>query len=625
LELPDEPLHAGVATVAASLWWVWSPSYDNHVIIDTAGSDIDTVIGVYTGKALANLTEVASGDNVPGLAQGFVEFDAERGVSYYIAVAGATADDLGSIRLRVEPNGLPDTLPPIVQILEPAHGAVVTTEKITVSGIAADPRPASGVLGVNVQNQGDLMWKRASGTTNWSVGLLLKEGYNTISATSVDYARNSAEPVTIVVQYMPLTTPNDHFLNALDLEGSIGLVGAGNESATKEYLEPFHGDNQGGKSVWFRWTAPADGVITLATTNATYDTLLGVYTGSVVTNLTAIAGNDDAEFGVSTSKVSVGVLSDTTYSIAVDGFAGSGGEAELTYEFVEGAVLRLETFAESNGRVTPESGDYASGAVVTVRALANPGYVFERWTGTIESIANPLEVTMDQPHSVTAHFTRPSISDDFETGGFNPELNYTLHTDGSSAPWSVVEGSAGPGSYSARSGSIADNEESILILEERMVAGVASFQYRVSSEASFDVLEFRVNGDIRRTWSGQSDWMLYQFVVPEGTNKLEWIYRKDPSLKNAEDAVFVDNLEVPVYRPAPEEASALQMVSLPAQGDITVILTGEPGRRYAVESSSDLRTWTTVDTVTALSNGSVKYTDPQGLQQSARYFRARGL
>jgi hypothetical protein len=154
---------------------------------------------------------------------------------------------------------------------------------------------------------------------------------------------------------------------------------------------------------------------------------------------------------------------------------------------------------------------------------------------------------------------------------------------------------------------------------------VASFQYRVSSEASFDVLEFRVNGEVKRTWSGQNDWTLYQFVVPEGTNKLEWIYRKDPSLSNGEDAVFIDNLEVPVYRPAPEEASALQMLSMPAQGGITVMLTGEPGRRYAVEVSSDLQTWNTVDTVTALSNGSVKYTDLQGPQQSARYYRARGL
>ncbi|MFM1942554.1 MAG: hypothetical protein RI897_1536 [Verrucomicrobiota bacterium] len=625
LELPDEPQHSGVATVAASLWWVWSPSYDNHVVIDTAGSDIDTVIGVYTGKTLANLTEVASGDNVAGRAQAYVEFDAERGVSYYIAVAGATSDDTGSIRFRVEPDGRPDTLPPIVQILEPANGAVVTSEKITISGIAADPKPASGVFGVSVQNQGDLMWKRASGSTNWNVSLLLKQGYNTISATAVDYARNTAVPVSIVVQYMPLTTPNDHFVNALELEGSNGQVGAGNESATKEYLEPFHGGNQGGKSVWYRWTAPADGVLTVATTNNTYDTILGAYTGTVVTNLTTVAGNDDAELGVSASRVSVGVMTGVEYHIAVDGFAGGNGEAELVYEFVEGAALRLETIAGENGRVSPESGDYSVGSVVTVTALPDPGYVFEGWTGTIRSSANPVEITMDQPYTLIASFIRPSISDDFESGSFNPELAYNRNPPGSSAAWSVVQGNAGGGDYSARSGHIADNQQSILLLEGRMVAGVASFQYRVSSEASFDVLEFRVNGEVKRTWSGQNDWTLYQFVVPEGTNKLEWIYRKDPSLSNGEDAVFIDNLEVPVYRPAPEEASALQMLSMPAQGGITVMLTGEPGRRYAVEVSSDLQTWNTVDTVTALSNGSVKYTDLQGPQQSARYYRARGL
>jgi len=625
MEFPDEPFHAGVPTVDASLWWTWSPSFDTHVIIDTAGSDFDTVVAVYTNAPLASVRHVASADNPAGRLQAYVDFDATRGVTYYIAVASATRDVTGSIRLRLEPNGFPDTLPPLVQFLEPGNGSVVTTNRVLVSGLAADPRPASGVGRILVQVQGDLIWKRATGTTNWSVNVLLKEGYNTIAASGVDYARNQSDPVHLVVQYMPPTTPNDHFKNAMPLEGNAGLVSAFNEFATREYLEPFHGGNQGGRSVWYRWTAPADGVLTLSTssTNTTYDTLIGVYTGTVVTNLTTIAGNDDAGLGDSTSMVSLGVIGDTVYSIAVDGFAGAGGEGELTYNFVAGEVRRLDIVTGANGRVTPESGEYASGTSVTVTAVPDPGYVFEGWTGTVTSTANPLELIMDQNHSLTGSFVRPTITDDFESGGFNPEINYLLSSPGSSVPWSVVSGSSVGGDYAARSGLITDNQLSILALEERMIAGVGSFWYRVSSEAEFDVLEFRVNGDLKRTWSGQSDWIFYQFVVPEATNKLEWVYRKDPSLANGEDAVFIDNLELPVFRPAGQPDVALQMV--PQSPGISVMLRGEPGRRYAVEISTDLEQWTEISRVTARTDGSVAFKDPQPPTHTARYYRARGI
>jgi subtilisin family serine protease len=627
MEFPDEPFHAGVPTVDASLWWAWSPSFDNHVIIDTAGSDFDTVVAVYTNSPLASAREVVSADNSAGRQQAFVEFDAARGVTYYIAVASATRDVTGSIRLRVEPNGFPDTLPPLVEFLDPGNGSVVTTNRVLVSGLSADPRPASGVSRVLVQVQGDLIWKRATGTTNWSVNLLLQPGLNTISASAVDFARNQSDPVHMMVDYMPPTTPNDHFKNAMALEGSTGLVNAFNEFATKEFLEPFHGGNQGGRSIWYRWTAPADGVLTLSTasTNTTYDTLLGVYTGTVVTNLTTIAGNDDAAIGDSTSMISLGVVSGTEYSIAVDGFAGGGGDAELLYDFVVGEIRRLDTAAGSNGRVTPESGDYASGTSVTVTAVPDPGYVFEGWTGTVTSAANPLELVMDQDHSVTGSFVRPTITDDFESGGFNPEINYILSSPGSSAAWSVVEGDSAGGEYAARSGVISDNQQSILALEEPMIAGVGSFWYRVSSEAEFDVLEFRVNGDTKPSWmwSGQSDWIFFQFVVPEGTNKLEWVYRKDPSLSNGEDTVFIDNLEIPVFRPVDQVEVALHMVAEPS--GFSVMLRGEPGRRYSVEVSTDLQQWTEVSRVTARADGSVTFNDPQPATHTTRYYRARGM
>ena len=50
----------------------------------------------------------------------------------------------------------------------------------------------------------------------------------------------------------------------------------------------------GAASVWFKWTAPASGDVTVDTIGSSYDTVLGLYTGSARHALTLIDENDDA-------------------------------------------------------------------------------------------------------------------------------------------------------------------------------------------------------------------------------------------------------------------------------------------------------------------------------------------
>src|SRR5437899_11952042 len=93
---------------------------------------------------------------------------------------------------------------------------------------------------------------------------------------------------------MPGKPPNDLFANAIPLGGSSGTVSGFTTNATKEFNEPNHAGNAGGKSVWWSFTPSADGGISLTTSNSTFDTLLGLYTGTSVSELTTIASNDDA-------------------------------------------------------------------------------------------------------------------------------------------------------------------------------------------------------------------------------------------------------------------------------------------------------------------------------------------
>jgi len=58
-----------------------------------------------------------------------------------------------------------------------------------------------------------------------------------------------------------------------------------------------------------------------------------------------------------------------------------------------------------SGTVSPSSGTYAAGTVVTLTATAAADYSFSSWSGTDNNAINPTTVTMTSDKSVTAHFT----------------------------------------------------------------------------------------------------------------------------------------------------------------------------------------------------------------------------
>lgn len=114
---------------------------------------------------------------------------------------------------------------------------------------------------------------------------------------------------------------NDDFSNAFTINGNCTTVTGTNLAATKEPGEPNHAGNVGGASVWWKWIAPTSGSATVTTDGSDFDTLLGVYTGSSVNNLTPVASNDDDGTG-SQSTATFNAVAGTTYYIAVDGWFG---------------------------------------------------------------------------------------------------------------------------------------------------------------------------------------------------------------------------------------------------------------------------------------------------------------
>lgn len=122
---------------------------------------------------------------------------------------------------------------------------------------------------------------KAGHTYYMSVG-----GYPTQSATGAIQLNWSSGP--------PLAPPsNDNFANATVLTGYWGSTNVDNTLATHELGEPSHAGFPASASVWYQWTAPADGEVTLDTTGTSVDTVLTVYSGTNLASLNQIAANDD--------------------------------------------------------------------------------------------------------------------------------------------------------------------------------------------------------------------------------------------------------------------------------------------------------------------------------------------
>ncbi len=145
-----------------------------------------------------------------------------------------------------------------------------------------------------------------------------------------DYGTATSDPTLLIVQ-VPPQAPGDNFANRVAIIGTNGVVGGTNRFATKEAGEPNHGGKAGSNSVWYTWQAPSNGIATFRTQGSVFDTLLGVYTGGTVSNLTTVASDEDLG-GFFTSEVQFNAVAGTDYQIAVDGFAGGQGEFILGWD-----------------------------------------------------------------------------------------------------------------------------------------------------------------------------------------------------------------------------------------------------------------------------------------------------
>ena len=169
-----------------------------------------------------------------------------------------------------------------------------------------------------------------------ALGLAHENSARSIMAPSVDdIIRPQADDIAGVAALYreggppdPPRPPNDSFPRAIRVDDNLsGRVTGSNVNASTESGESVLGS----KSVWWSWTAPVTGRLTVDTIGSDFDTVLGVYTGSRgrFSSLQSLAENDDTN-GLQ-SRVDLDVTEGTPYWFRVAGYDGDSGSIVLNW------------------------------------------------------------------------------------------------------------------------------------------------------------------------------------------------------------------------------------------------------------------------------------------------------
>jgi hypothetical protein len=427
-----EPNHAGNAG-GRSVWWTWTAPANGRLQVSTSGSSFNTLLAAYTGAALNALTLAAENDDssASGVTS-LIAFNVVAGVSYQIALdgfagargeyqfalqfvpgSGAPANDAFSSATAI--NGANasvtgNTSDASKETGEPTHAGNAGGASVWFNWTA--PSSGAAVLTTTGSSFDTLLAVYTGNTVNALSLVASNDDDGTGGTTSrVQFNATAGQTYRIAVdgyngafgsfslQLALITSPagptNDFFQNGIVLTGTSATSSGSNVGATKASGEPSHAGNSGGKSVWWFWTAPANGVATITTAGSGFDTLLGVYTGTAVTALTHIASNDDSAAGGTTSQVIFNAVSGTTYRIAVDGYRDLFGS-------VASGTINLGLTLDTGTR--PPNDDFANRIVLSGTTIVTNGSSIG---ATIESASEPLHAGNIGGRSVWWSWTAP--------------------------------------------------------------------------------------------------------------------------------------------------------------------------------------------------------------------------
>ena len=179
--------------------------------------------------------------------------------------------------------------------------------------------------------------------------------YQALVFNSAGLVKSAIADVQVAATALPFT---DNFASRGVIGTAWGLGYGISLGATKESGDPKPCNARVGRSVWLSWVAPTNGIAMIATMGSSFDTVLGVYTGTNLTTLVKVATDDDAgEYH--TSYVEFNAQAGKAYQIYVGSLDKDGGPMLLGWSLLATA-FQLPTIVSPATNVTTLPGGAAS-------------------------------------------------------------------------------------------------------------------------------------------------------------------------------------------------------------------------------------------------------------------------
>lgn len=361
-----EPNHW--TTGGTSVWWTWIAPSTGTFTITTNGSSFDTTLGVYTGNSVDALTQIAEDDDGGDGTQSLLSFSGAAGTSYHIAVDGysaASGDILLSVSGAVGVSNdhfvnreliafegdfaaTGSTVGATTEFGEPQHGA---------SGMGGDGHsvwwswvaPSSGpweintnfgsspttldiYTGVDVSSLTRVASDYNSGAYGYQSRLIFDAVGGQEYQIAVDSRFGFPGDVVISILSSPGGPPNDLLANAEVMSGPLPLSASGaNDGASVEYEEDYSNTEvvSGGlgSTVWWQWTASADGLVRIQTTGMTTSHALVLFDGPQFSPEFLVLYQMASNYASSgeTAMLDFPAISGATYYFCVGGQGGEQG------------------------------------------------------------------------------------------------------------------------------------------------------------------------------------------------------------------------------------------------------------------------------------------------------------
>lgn len=369
-----EPRHSDKRS-GNTIWYRWRPAASGLVTLSLQGSSFDTILAVYAGPTLTQLTEIESDDDRGGFSTSRLQFNALAGVDYMIAIGGFNGADgnvlfswnldtaqLVSIpRIRISPEkntvniGQPYQLTTSIsgnlqgiQLQWFHNGAVIEGATGTTLDILNAQPGDAGAYWITISAGGNIgRTKPAHLTVNVPRrGKIIRELVLEEKFADLFFFVQDVNPAPV---FQPRAFGSPFRTAAASL--ATGFTGAqifNTFGATKEVGEPDHCGIPGGASQWFAYEAPADGQLTISTEGSDFDTVMAVYTatGSRFADLTEVACDNDSGADGQDSTVTFDATEGTIYYVAVDGVEAATGTVNLAYELEVGLTVQGVTLAD---------------------------------------------------------------------------------------------------------------------------------------------------------------------------------------------------------------------------------------------------------------------------------------